>query len=279
MVVTVTNNNIEQWLQALGYDGSIGVVHRSLSDVRSDHPYAREIDLMLRKDGEIGSAAVYDVDQVPTVCFIESSKQQTSHPEFVDEVRRKIWNQNLVSIVVVIQGNRADILPAPRLPNAEATLTLSEASPEGQFSATEIASGKIYTRLPDWFNRKHRIDRVLLDNLSAAVDKLIPYVQEIEKAQLLLGKCIFVSYLEDRGIVGDRYRERHKAKRLRELLEEGDGPALHRLFKQFKSDFNGDFFAFDKGVTVDWRQLQAPVFDLLGNFLKQTHIRSGQLSL
>ena len=42
---------IDDWLQTLGYDGSVGVVHRAASDVRPDHPYAREIELMLRAPG------------------------------------------------------------------------------------------------------------------------------------------------------------------------------------------------------------------------------------
>lgn len=60
-----------RWLNTLGYDGSVGVVHRPETGVQSDHPYARELDLMLRSDGEIRSSAVYEVDRVPAVCFIE----------------------------------------------------------------------------------------------------------------------------------------------------------------------------------------------------------------
>jgi hypothetical protein len=50
---------IDDWLQTLGYDGSVGVVHRAASDVRPDHPYAREIELMLRAPGA-AAAAVFE---------------------------------------------------------------------------------------------------------------------------------------------------------------------------------------------------------------------------
>lgn len=277
MITTIKTT--ERWLSTLGYDGSAGIVHRIGSAVRADHPYARELELMLNRDGDIGSSAVYEVDQVPAVCFIEPNSRQKVTQSFVDEVRRKIWNQNLVSIVVVVTGETATAYPAPRQVTDEVRLHLDAAAPDGPFSATEIASGRIYTRLPNWFERKNCVDRVLLDNLAVAVSQLEQKSLTQEQAQLILGKCIFVSYLEDRGIVAERYRERHKFDKLVDLLIAHDGNELDRLFRQLKRDFNGDLLEIEGGANVDWRKLSADVFDLLGHFLKQTSLRSGQRSL
>lgn len=269
---------IDDWLQTLGYDGSVGVVHRTPGDVRSDHPYAREIDLMLRTPGASGSA-VFEVDQVPAVCFVEPDGSQPLDARFIDEVRSKIWNQNLVSIVVIVRGREAVPYPAARDLRADSTLALDQANAEGRFSAAEVARGDIASRLPEWFNRAHRVDRVMQDNLDVAVETLTGFDLSQEQAQLLLGKCIFVSFLEHRGIVGDHYRERHKVGRLLDLLRAGDGRGLDRLFRRLKSDFNGDLLEIEGGSNVDWRGLSIEVQDLLAQFLLHTRLRDQQRSL
>lgn len=275
----VMDASINLWLQSLGYDGSIGVVHRSAQDVRPDHPYAREIDLLLRRNGDVRSAAVFEVDRVPAVCFIEPTSRQLMDPHFVSEVRRKIWNQNLVSILIVVRGDQATAYPAPRLLPPESPLSLADARADGRFSAADVASGEIHSRLPNWFDRRYRVDRVMQDNLSAAVELLEGFDLSLEQAQLLLGKCIFVSYLEDREIVGQRYRKSRKTRRLLELLEAADGAALHRYFRKLKEDFNGDLLEIEGGANVDWQRLDTRVFGLLKEFLLQTRLRDGQASL
>lgn len=274
-----TSETTNRWLDTLGYDNSMGVVHRAGSEIHADHPYAREIELMLNHDGDIGSSAVYEVDKVPAVCFIETTAKHKVTSVFVDEVRRKIWNQNLVSVLVVVTGETATAYPVPRQVNESIELRLDTVTSSGPFSATEIASGNIYMRLPSWFERKNRVDRVLLDNLSAAVLHLKEEALSEEQAQLVLGKCIFVSYLEDREIVADRYRERHQLGRLADLLKVGDGNELDRLFRQLKSDFNGDLLEIEGGANIDWRTLSVGAFELLDGFLKRTDMYSGQKSL
>jgi hypothetical protein len=269
---------IDDWLETLGYDGSVGVVHRAPGDVRADHPYAREIDLMLRTPGASG-AAVFEVDRVPAVCFVEPDGSQPLDARFIDEVRSKIWNQNLVSIVVIVKGREAVAYPAPRDLPADSVLSLDRASAEGRFSATEVARGDIANRLPEWFNRTYRVDRVMQDNLDVAVETLMELDLSQEQAQLLLGKSIFVSFLEHRGMVGSHYRERHKVGQLLDLLRAGDGRALDRLFRRLKSDFNGDLLEIEGGSNVDWRELPAEVLDLLAQFLLHTRLRDQQQSL
>ncbi|MDE2428077.1 MAG: DNA methylase, partial [Burkholderiales bacterium] len=248
-----TTPSTDRWLKTLGYDDSVGIVHRSASIVSEDHPYSREIRSMLSADGDIQSSAVYEIDRVPAVCFLESSKRQAVDPEFLDEVRRKIWNQNLVSIVVVIQDDQATAYPAPRtLPPAPA-LHIATASKTGPFSASDVTSGEVHARLPNWFDRRNRVDRVLLDNLSEVVRLLTKFNLSTEQAQLLVGKCIFVSYLEDRGIVGEHYRERHNVGKLLSLLISAQVTGLDKLFRRLKADFNGDLLDIEGGSNVDWR--------------------------
>ena len=61
----------------------------------------------------------------------------------------------------------------PRDLPADSVLSLDRASAEGRFSATEVARGDIANRLPEWFNRTYRVDRVMQDNLDVAVETLM----------------------------------------------------------------------------------------------------------
>lgn len=274
-----TSKSTDLWLEALGYDGSVGVVHRSVKQVQADHPYSREIQLMLDSAGDIVSSAVYEIDRVPAVCFIEPTAKQIIDPSFIDEVRRKIWNQNLVSILVVVEPNQATAYPAPRTLHPAEPLTLMAASVDGPFSAKEIASGSIHSRLPTWFDRKNRVDSAILENLSIAVSLLASNNLNTAQAQLLLGKCIFVSYLEDRGIIGSDYRDRHKVGSLLSLLRSANAQGLDKLFRTLKRDFNGDLLDIEGGSNVDWKQLGESTFSLLAEFLLHTRLKDGQRSL
>ncbi|WP_334108399.1 N-6 DNA methylase [Methylobacillus sp.] len=267
----------DHWLQRLGYHAAPGVLHRSVGDVRADHPYAREMTLMLRQDGDIRSSAVFEVDHVPAVCFVEAGNGIS--PNVIDEIRQKIWNQNLVSIVIVLEDENATAYPAPRNLTKPIKLTASDVGRDNPLCANSITSGAIFSELPDWFERRYRIDRVLQDNLSAVVELLVDEGLTKEQAQLLLGKCIFVSYLEHREIVGNRYREHHQFSTLLELLKSSDGQGLDKLFRQLKRDFNGDLLEIEGGANIDWKSLRHNILDLLTQFLLQTHIRQGQQSL
>lgn len=272
-----TTNITDSWLHRLGYDLAPGVLHRSIKDVKPDHPYAREMMLMLQQDGSIRSSAVFEVDHVPAVCFVEADGGIA--PEVINEIRQKIWNQNLVSIVMVLQNEEAIAYPAPRNLSKPCRISLADANQESLLCARSITSGAIFNKIPDWFERRYRIDRVLQDNLSSVVDLLIEQGLTKEQAQLLLGKCIFVSYLEHRAIVGDKYRRHHDLGALLDLLKSGDGQGLDKLFRQLKRDFNGDLLEIEGGANIGWKDLGGKSLGLLAQFLLQTHIRKGQQSL
>lgn len=276
-MMSETTDITGNWLRRLGYDRAPGVLHRSVMDVKADHPYAREMILMLQKDGDIRSSAVFEVDHVPAVCFVEASGGVA--PEIINEIRQKIWNQNLVSIVILLQDEEAVAYPVPRNLSESRRILLANANEDNPLCAGSVTSGSIFNQLPDWFERRYRIDRVLQDNLSVVVDLLIEQGLTKEQAQLLLGKCIFVSYLEHREIIGDKYRQHHNLGTLLELLKRSDGRGLDKLFRQLKCDFNGDLLEIEGGANIGWKDLDSNALDLLAQFLLQTHIRKGQQSL
>ncbi len=277
--MNVAADPTSRWLDALGYDGTMGVVHRPEAHIPADHPYARELDLLLNRGGEIRSSAVFEIDRVPALCFVDASQTHELDADFVDEVRRRIWNQNLVSIVVVIHDARAIAYPAAKALRAAPPLSLESASTSGPFSSHDVATGEVERRLPAWFDPDNRLDRVLLENLREAVRLLVDVPMSTEQAQLVVGKCIFVSYLEHREIVGQAYRDKHGVGRVLSLLAARDGAGLDKLFSRLKRDFNGDFLEIEGGANVRWRDLPDTALDLLASFLRQDNLSSRQMSL
>lgn len=271
------------WLEALGYAPDEVLTHSDV--VPPSHPYAREIGMLLDPCGEIGASAIFEIDRMPTVCFIEASSHQVIDSNWVDAVRQKVWNQNLVSLVLVLTPDAAHPYPTQKKVAPTKALSLKSASASGPFSAADIASGDIQKRHPSWFAMEGRVDRTLLKNLSLAVGRLKGLevapgeVLGLDRAQLILGQCMFASYLEHRGMVGDEYRQRRGVGELRALVKAQDQVGLGALFKQLKHDFNGDLLESEVDAVRCWLSLPAQALELIRQFLDYADMEVGQESL
>jgi len=277
----VSTATIETWLEKLGYSAEPEVLHRRGSGVPDAHLYALEIRALLKPDGAVRAQAVFDVEGVPTVVFVtEDGAPLTSAG--LDEARKRIWNQNLATVVIDVKGEEALAFPARKLKNAGERLLLKEARSDGPFSALDIATANLSRRMPKWFDVKERVDRKLLSNLSTAVVQLtehgFPGVAEepIRRrlAELLMGQILFISYLEHREIVGKTYRARRDVAQLHDLVANSDRSGVRKLIEWLSTDFNGDFLGSDRHDP--WTALSAHGFVLLSQFLRRTDMETGQ---
>ena len=277
----VSTAPMQDWLDRLGYAAEPAVLHCRGETVPEPHPYALEVRALLQPDGAIRAQAVFDVEGVPTVVFVGEDDEPLSEHS-LDEVRKRIWNQNLATVVIEVKGNEALALPARKLQNAGERLILEHARPDGPFSAQDIASANVWRRVPKWFDTNARVDRKLLANLSTVVSRLsrtgFPGEEEDlesrRKAELLMGQLLFVSYLEHREIVGTTYRRRRKVSRLHELVAAADHRGLWALINSLRKDFNGDFLGDDSQDL--WTELTDGGFHLINQFLRRTDMQTGQ---
>ncbi|MWB79696.1 N-6 DNA methylase [Pseudooceanicola sp. 216_PA32_1] len=273
--------SMQNWLERLGYNAEPAVLHRRGDDVPETHPYALELKTLLRPEGPIRAHAVFDVEGVPTVVFVGEDGDPLSS-QALDEIRKRVWNQNLATIVIEIKGDTALAVPARKLRNAGQQLILDDARPDGPFSALDIASANVSRRVPNWFDVKARVDRKLLANLSVVVSQLADQgLSGASKdhdrrhlAELLMGQILFVSYLEHREIVGATYRDRRQVSQLHHLIAEKDRAGLRTLIDALRSDFNGDFMGDDRHDP--WTKLTDDGFNLINRFLQRTDMRTGQ---
>lgn len=271
----MTGMLLNRWLDALGYDASDPSLHVQ-GPVTPEHPYSIELDAALDPGGAIRAQAVFDVEGVPTVAFLQSDNDQPLDEDDINRIRQRIWNQNLVSVVLVIEGSALTPLPVSKRGKPGETLELSEASAHGVYSAADIRSSEIQRRHPEWFQADNRVDQHLLKNLGSAVKKLTAINLNRHDAQALLGQIMFISYLEHRGIVGDTYRSERGVQELHELVSVRQAQGITKLVQKLQGDFNGDFLSAAAGHDDLWDNLRPQGFDVLEQFLQRVDLETGQ---
>lgn len=272
-----------RWLEQLGYAAEPCVLHIRGRAVEKAHPFALEIETLLKPDGAIRARAVFDVEGVPTVIFVDENGGDADWPT-LDVIRKRIWNQNLATVIIELGEQEATAVPARRLAGAQETLLIDEARVDGPFSALDIVSANLARRKPAWFDTKARVDAKLLENLSRAVDGIAQngleetaHLDDVDRhalAELLMGQVLFISYLEHRGIVGETYRSRRDVRAMHGLVAEADRDGVRRLIECLREDFNGDFLGKDRHHP--WNALAKTGFETLNAFLQQTDLETGQ---
>jgi hypothetical protein len=271
---------LKQWLDRLGYAAEPAALHVRGAAISEAHPYALEIKSLLKPDGAVRAQAVFVVEGVPTVVFM--ADDQPLSASALDDVRKRIWNQNLATVVIELRDREAVALPVRKLQKAEQRFSLQEARPDGPFSALDVATANLSRRLPAWFDVKARVDSKLLANLSLTVSKLAgtgfrgaaKTSDRKRWAELLMGQVLFISYLEHREIVGVTYRGRRDVGELHDLVARMDREGVRVLVDRLRGDFNGDFLGDDRHDP--WTALTDDGFDFLNQFLRRTDMETGQ---
>lgn len=274
----MARDHLPALLDSLGYRDFPDSLRQAGEQVSARHPYAAELNAVLFGDEPDRVLGVYEVDGVPSVCLIGGEPGE--QPATFDRLRAQLWNQGLISLVLVI-GKR-DVQAWPVAPKASAATlvpgtTVDRSSP---YSAYGVRSGALRAMHPDWFDPKVRVDRVLLRNLRLAVDALDGNRGADRRldAQHLMAQVLFVSYLEDRQLIPAQFLRKHELHTFDQLLGERDRAGLARLFEVLKERFNGDFLAPTRSK-LSWRSLENRDFDTIKRFRDREDLDSTQRSL
>src|SRR5713101_3538470 len=126
-------------------------------------------------------------------------------------------------------------------------------------------------------NREKRADQRLLDSMSELRRRLLAMNLSSEVAYALLGRSIFIRYLEDRGILTKTWVAQITNELAQNYLRALDSKEVtyDLLFDYLHQRFNGDIFP------VDERERQEVSKDHLGliqRFLQREDLETGQLS-
>ncbi len=212
-------------------------------------PHASAIRTTL---GDLGASAVFCVQSVPTVVIVVLDEYDR---ERVVDLHGALWNQGLATLLLVLSGDTIRAFSLARTPYIDDEefddrylVQELDAVADGLTVKNLIygaESGRLWEHHADYFKTSERIDRVLLDNLSASHEALCQEGLSTDAAQALLIQAMFIAYLEDRDIVRPEYfrsASDGSSATFLEILQSGNSNALYRLFGSLREHFNGDLF-------------------------------------
>lgn len=279
-----------EWRMALSLDRrSSPELYTSTGEI-APGPHTPAISFAL---DELGLSAVFCIEGVPTIGFL--SQADADLPR-IDELHRILWNQGLMSLLLVL---REDELVAYSLvqrpfqreegqkkdPRLVKTLSLiSDAvALRGLIDSTE--SGRFWFENDGFFEPDDRVDSVLLSNLLEAFRDLRHDLGG-DGAQALLMQTMFIAYLEDRQVIKEdvfRSSSNDACSSLANILEADTPEYFETLFTWLKGAFNGNVFntpcAFEAGDELP-PKLTSSHLKVLARFRHgREEMASGQLRL
>ena len=271
-------------LDALEYRHDPGLVTVDTPDVGDGRAYVWQ---EIRDKFEIDAA--YFHGNVPVIYFKEL---WTDDDDDLWNLHRSLWNHNRAPLLIAVlpqevrvyncfappvrtsgrlmRDNPAVLKQAVR----QVTDVLALRQELSQFRRREIISGRFAQAHRDTFSRDRRVDNRLLENLKHVRRRLIADGLSKPVANSLLGRSIFVRYLEDRGVIGSNYFRRFADSYSFCSLLGASRTETYRLFENLALRFNGDLFPVDD---LEQDQVKSEHLQQLGRFLHGDEVSSGQM--
>jgi methylase of polypeptide subunit release factors len=276
---------------ALGFTGSSGFL-QSQSDTES---IKQKLVIEEAKE-KLGIDAVYFIQTAPEalpVPVIYFKKLKRVDFEEIMILHRKVWNQGRIPLLFIITPGEVRIYdcfePPPRqktesvdsgsrlITRLESIVNQEQIRQElTDYAREKLDAGGFWVRYQNQFNAAHRADQHLLRNLRVLREELIKGGLDFQYAHSLIGRSIFILYLEDRGALDDFFRsfEGGKYGSFKDVLENMNDS--YKLFTAIGRHFNGDLFPVtDKERTV----INQEHLLRLKEFLEGTDLQTGQTLL
>lgn len=218
--------------------------------------------------------AAYFRSAVPLVAFADVANDNE-----VRETHRRLWNLGRVPVLIATTPENTLVVDCNAVPSDGETPVIASSSLADsrrvlqEFSRYSLESG-LSARLNRAAQRHTRVDRYLLENLKRLRLALVRAGMNEGDIEPVLGRSIFIRYLEDRGILTPEHMaELGFLESFIETLRRGSDATL-RLFSTLAEHFNGDVFSMRTAP-----QLDDGATPLLAEFFEGTDLETGQGSL
>lgn len=254
-------------------------------------------------DSRVGlkAEAVFSAQSVPTAIFKDAGDEAPSERQ-ITQWHEAAWNVGVAPLLWIITPTDVRLYdcyasPAKGSPQQIATepLDVFSLQAEDRLRSLDAMCGRYATEtgafwssaIGQQIDRRHRVDRELLGEISALEDKLTrlppandrPLLDDREEAQAsrdfaqrLIGRCIFTSYLVDRGIA-QPFLPQEFSTNVAGMFAAVD--SAFRLFQWLRSTFNGDLFPMDD-PGAEQQRLGDAHLELLRDFVEGRSLLSGQ---
>ena len=269
---------------ALEFQDDQGLVTVDTPDVGHGRAYVwQEIRDKLQMD------AAYFHGNVPVVYFKEF---HTVDDDYLWDIHRSLWNHNRAPLLIAVLPQEVRVYNcfAPPLRDSgrlmrenpallkdgvrQVTNVLALRRELSDYRRREIVSGRFVRTQQGEFSREQRVDSRLLENLRNVRRRLIDDGLSEPVANSLLGRSIFVRYLEDRGVMDEDYYRRFASGLSFPAMLKGSLNETYQLFDELAHRFNGDLFPIND---VERDQVEPQHLHLLGRFLNGEEVTSGQM--
>lgn len=273
------------------------IIYRNLTEINQEqgkNPYSH---FMRRAWNIMGLNAIYCINKKPTIYFKEVNTIQN---EEINEIHKQFWNQGIATLLVISSKTKIYIYSGLVPPIDKSinegqdnrllkVLDNTTQALENYNLIQQVETGKIYRDHRKYFQQKHSVDRILLENLSEVrkqifeVHKSNKNLKEDEILKIihkLLGRIIFVCYLVDRDIIGEQEFNNAEAKNVKNLKGLFNSPnidiksILYKLFTQLKTYFNGSMF--DDDLLAEEILINDNTIRILKDFLNGVELKMGQ---
>ncbi len=277
-------NALTNVFDALEFLDDKGLVTADTPDVGNGRAYVWQ---EVREKLEIDAA--YFHGNVPVVYFKEL---QTADDSYHRDLHRRLWNHNRAPLLITVLPQEVRVyncFAPPRrdsgqlMPQNPALLKLAVQQVTdvlalrrelSDYRRREIVSGRFVRTQHEGFNREQRVDNRLLENLMHVRRLLIDEDLPEPVANSLLGRSIFVRYLEDRGVLNESYYGRFANGLSFHGLLHASLSETYQLFDELADRFNGDLFPIS---ALEREQVRLRHLQLLGRFLGGEEVSSGQM--
>lgn len=199
----------------------------------------------------------------------------------------KIWNQGRAPMLFIVTPTEVIIYDCFKRPSVakdgslnsmdnlveklEIMANLEQITRD--FGRWNFDTGEVWLRYDKHFNSTEKVDQLLLENLRKLRCHLTNDHLSIKVANSLIGRSIFVMYLQDRGALVDYFDDflGGKYRSFVEVLEEIDD--TYNLFSHLGSIFGGDIFP----ISEEEKKLVASKhLKKISDFLKGTDLDTSQ---
>lgn len=238
---------------------------------------------------ELNAQAIFFVHDYPAVLFFQLDDDLAADAEAIEdkirELHLKVWNTSRVPLFFVALPGELRVYSAYQTPvrsreewraekrwleSVKTTTQVAEAVEALRaFSRPEIESGYLFRKMNKVFDRENRVDQWLLKNLRA-LRKELEALQGAKREYIhaLIGRSIFIRYLEDREILVEDYfadqtiNSEGKYHCYTDVLTSKRD--TYSLFQKLRKDFNGDLFPLSN---QEEKKIKAPHLSKLRDFL------------